>query len=120
MQGARGEHKSPGEFRTSQNWIGGSDIKSATFVPPVHSSIPGSMGDLENFAHNERSFRFPELLRIALIHYQFETIHPYLDGNGRVGRLMIPLFLVEKEILKQPVLYLSDYLEKTGQIIMQT
>lgn len=111
LQGARGEHKQPGEFRTSQNWIGGSNIKNATFVPPVHPTIGELMGDLENFAHNA-DLHFPELLKIALIHYQFETIHPFLDGNGRVGRLMITLFLVEKEILKRPVLYLSDYMEK--------
>lgn len=111
LQGARGRHKQPGEFRTSQNWIGGSNIDTAAFVPPVHTSVQELMGDLENFAHN-RDLHFPELLRIALIHYQFETIHPFLDGNGRVGRLMITLFLVEKDILKRPVLYLSDYLEK--------
>jgi Fic family protein len=111
LQGARGEHKQPGDFRTSQNWIGGANIQNATFVPPVHQSIGELMGDLENFAHNT-DLHFPELLRIALIHYQFETIHPFLDGNGRVGRLMITLFLVEREILKRPVLYLSDYMEK--------
>lgn len=111
LQGARGEHKQPGEFRTSQNWIGGSTINTATFVPPVSPSVGELMGDLENFAHNSE-LHFPELLRIALIHYQFETIHPFLDGNGRVGRLMITLFLVERNILKRPVLYLSDYMEK--------
>ncbi len=111
LQGARGEHKQPGEFRTSQNWIGGSNIDNAVFVPPVHNDISGLMGDLETFAHNT-DLHYPELLRIALIHYQFETIHPFLDGNGRVGRLMITLFLVEREILKKPVLYLSDYMEK--------
>lgn len=111
LQSARGAHKQPGEFRTSQNWIGGANIDTAIFVPPIHSSIQELMGDLENFAHNKELY-FPELLRIALIHYQFETIHPFLDGNGRVGRLMITLFLVEKEILKKPVLYLSDFLEK--------
>ncbi|MEX0608624.1 MAG: Fic family protein [Balneolaceae bacterium] len=111
LQGARGAHKQPGEFRLSQNWIGGANIDTATFVPPIHNTIEELMGDLENFAHN-KELHFPELLRIALIHYQFETIHPFLDGNGRVGRLMITLFLVEKEILKKPVLYLSDFLEK--------
>jgi len=111
LQGARGKHKQPGEFRTSQNWIGGSNINNATFIPPVHQTIGELMGDLENFAHNSE-LHFPELLKIALIHYQFETIHPFLDGNGRVGRLMITLFLVERKILKRPVLYLSDYLEK--------
>jgi Fic family protein len=111
LQGARGQYKNPGEFRSSQNWIGGSNINNAAFVPPHPESIQELMGDLEQFAHNEK-LHFPELLRIALIHYQFETIHPYLDGNGRVGRLMITLFLVEQEILKRPVLYLSDFLEK--------
>lgn len=111
LQGARGERKEAGEFRTSQNWIGGKDINNAVFVPPIDSSISELMGDLENFTHND-TLHFPELLKIALIHYQFETIHPFLDGNGRVGRLMITLFLVECEILKRPVLYLSDYMEK--------
>lgn len=111
MQGVRGESKQPGEFRKSQNWIGGSSINDAVYVPPVHTSIPDLIGDMESFAHND-SILFPELLKIALMHYQFETIHPFLDGNGRTGRLMITLYLVSKGILKRPVLYLSDYLEK--------
>lgn len=115
LQGVRGASKLPGTYRTSQNWIGGKSISDATFIPPVSNSIGDLMSDLEHFANN-LSNPLPDLLKIGIIHYQFETIHPFLDGNGRVGRLLITLYLVNTGILKQPVLYLSDFFERNRML----
>ena len=112
MEGVRGQEKSPGEFRTSQNWIGaaGSTLKTARYIPPRPEDMMEAMSDLEKYIHAEDPLDV--LIQAALIHYQFETIHPFLDGNGRVGRLLITLFLMERGALQTPALYISFYLKK--------
>lgn len=112
MQGVRGSHATPGEFRKSQNWIGlpGSTLNTAKFVPPPVDYLMDCLGDFEKFLHDRQ---LPPLVHIALCHYQFEAIHPFLDGNGRVGRLLITLLLIEHKMLPSPLLYLSAFFEAT-------
>ena len=115
MQGVRGEHKTPGEFRTSQNWIGGSMPSNAVYVPPPHTEIAECLTDFEKFINNEE-IDTPDLIKIAILHYQFESIHPFLDGNGRIGRLLIPLYIQSKGMLDKSCLYISDYIERNKDI----
>ena len=112
MSGVRGQEKNPGEFRTSQNWIGaaGSSLKNARYIPPNPEDMINAMSELEKYINSDDSLDL--LIQAALLHYQFETIHPFLDGNGRVGRLLITLFLMEKKVLSSPALYISYYLKK--------
>ena len=115
MQGVRGEHKTPGEFRTSQNWIGGSMPSNAVYVPPPHTEIAECLTDFEKFINNEE-IDTPDLIKIAILHYQFESIHPFLDGNGRIGRLLIPLYIQSKGMIDKSCLYISDYIERNKDI----
>lgn len=112
MEGVRGQEKDPGEFRYSQNWIGGqgSNLKTARYIPPNPEDMINAMSDLEKYMNREDSL--DNLIRAALIHYQFETIHPFLDGNGRIGRLLITLFLMKQKVLTTPALYISYFLKK--------
>ncbi|NPV42309.1 MAG: Fic family protein [Anaerolineae bacterium] len=115
MKGVRGDHATPGEFRRSQNWIGpaGSTLSNATYVPPPPEEMKACLANWEDYLQNRN--QFPELIQCALLHEQFEAIHPFLDGNGRVGRLLITLFLIERGRLTQPLLYLSSYFESHRQ-----
>ena len=119
MQGVRGEHKTPGEFRTSQNWIGGSMPSNAVYVPPPHTEIAECLTDFEKFINNEE-IDTPDLIKIAILHYQFESIHPFLDGNGRIGRLLIPLYIQSKGMLDKSCLYISDYIERNKDTYKDT
>jgi Fic family protein len=115
VQGVRGQHLTPGQLRQSQNWIGppGSTIATATFVPPPPHEVPSLLGDVETFLHQDDGV--PLLIKIGLAHAQFETIHPFLDGNGRIGRLLITFLLCERKALQKPVLYLSYYFKRRRQ-----
>lgn len=119
MQGVRGEKKTPGEFRKSQNWIGGSMPSTAVYVPPPHTEIAECLTDFEKFINNDE-IDTPDLIKIAILHYQFESIHPFLDGNGRIGRLLIPLYIQSKGMLDKPCLYISDYIEKNKDTYYDT
>ncbi len=111
LKGVRGEHKNPGEYRRSQNWIGGSRPSNAVYVPPIPSTLYECLSDLEKFINNQK-INTPDLIKIAIIHYQFESIHPFLDGNGRTGRIVIPLYLMSRGLINKPYFYISDYIEK--------
>ncbi len=113
MQGVRGQNKTPGEFRKSQNWVGGYSISTASYIPPSVEHMQGLLDNFEKFMHKEDYL--PELIKIALLHSQFEMIHPFLDGNGRVGRLLIAFYLAANEVLHKPTLYISKYFKKNRE-----
>jgi len=113
LHGVRGEFKTPGEFRISQNWVGGATIETASYVPaPAHEVLP-SLGKLENFLHDKS--HLPILIKTGLIHSQFENIHPFLDGNGRIGRLLVTFYLCQQKVLQKPLLYLSEFFKEHRQ-----
>ena len=114
LSGVRGKNKTPGEIRHSQNWIGGATIRDARFIPPIHTEVDRYLSDLDHYL-NDKALSTPILIKTAIAHYQFETVHPFLDGNGRMGRLLIVLYLINKQKLSKPVLYLSDYFSKHKQ-----
>ena len=118
LNGVRGEKKTPGEFRISQNWIGGTMPSTAAYVPPLVRDLGEWLKDLEAFINNDE-IDTPDLIKIAIIHYQFESIHPFLDGNGRIGRLLIPLYLQSKKYLDNPCLYISSFFEKNRELYYQ-
>lgn len=113
LHGVRGEWKTPGEFRTSQNWTGGTNLQTAKFIPPPHTEVINLMSNIENYMHDDSLV--PILIKIGLIHAQFETIHPFLDGNGRIGRLLITFYLCQQGVLRKQLLYLSDFFKEHRQ-----
>ncbi|MDO8452788.1 MAG: Fic family protein [bacterium] len=113
LRGVRGEWKTPGEFRTSQNWIGGTTLQTAKFIPPPHTEVMDLMSNIEEYMHDDSLI--PMLIKIGLIHAQFETIHPFLDGNGRMGRLLITFYLCQQGVLRKQLLYLSDFFKEHRQ-----